>query len=354
MQVLVIGAGPTGLTAALTLASYNINCRIVERRTTPSEFSRAVGIMPATIDALKPLGVADTILSEAMPLRKIQLTRSGKTLLRLDNTTPEFRNRVIIGLPQNRTEEILRDALRESGVRVEYGVIAEKITTDARQATVQFSDDTTENYDWVVAADGVHSVVREQLGIAYLGHDLSGDWSIADVDVAGDFDPELVLLDVQAPGNEFTMILPIEPRRARIVSSTPDALAALSQPLEIANVRRTGAFRISVRQAETYHKGRVLLAGDAAHCHSPVGGKGMNLGMADAISAARAIVNDQVDKYSEERHRIGSSILKKTERARGILTSNNPFAKVVISAAAKMISSFPFVHRAFMRFLTQI
>ncbi len=354
MKVLVIGAGPTGLTAALELAAHGVNCRIVERRTEPSKLSRAVGIMPATIEALEPLGVAGAILSEAMPLRRIRLMRSGKTLMSLDNRSAEFRDNVIIGLPQNRTEEILRDELAARNVQVEYGLTVNGVTTDDQTATVRFSDNTTETYDWVIAADGIKSIARDQLGIAYPGLDLPGEWSIADVDVGGDFDPELVVLDIQAPGNNFSMVLPIESRRARIVSSTPDALAALTQPLEIDNVRRTGTFRISIRQAETYRKGRVLLAGDAAHCHSPVGGKGMNLGMADAVSAARAIINDQVDEYSEERHRIGVVILRMTEAARAMAMSNNPFAKAVIWVAAKAIHSLPVAHRTFMRLLTKI
>lgn len=354
MKTLVIGAGPTGLTAALELAANNLKCRIVERRTTPSELSRAVGIMPATITALKRLGADDMILAEAMPLRKIELLREGKTLMMLDNTSPKFKNRVILGLPQNRTEEILRDLLAKRGIYVEYGMSVENVETDNLSSTVQFSDDSTETYDWVIAADGIGSQTREQLGIAYPGIDLPGEWSIADVDVAGEFDPELVQLDVQGPKNRFLMILPIEARRARIVSSTPDALAAMNQSLAIKNVRRTGKFQISIRQAETYRKGRVLLAGDAAHCHSPLGGKGMNLGMADAVAAAQAVASGQVENYSAERHLVGADVLKKTEAARKIITSNSPVAKVLLWGVAKAISSIPAAHRTFMRVLTQI
>lgn len=354
MKTLVIGGGPTGLTAALELAAQNIKCRIVERRTEPSALSRAVGIIPPTIDALKRLGAGEPILAEAMPLRKIKLVRSGKALMRLDNTTPEFRDRVILGLPQNRTEEILRDALAEHGVHVEYGVSVEDTKTDDQSATVQFSDGSTETYDWVIAAEGTRSRTREQLGIAYPGIDLPGEWSIADVDVGGDFDPELVQLDVQGAGNSFLMILPIEARRARIVSSTPDALAVMNGSLKIENVRRTGKFQISIRQAETYSKGRVLLAGDAAHCHSPLGGKGMNLGMADAVAAATAIAMDQVDGYSAARHAAGAGVLKSTESARKIATSNSLAANALLWLVTQIVPSIPAAHRVFMRDLTEL
>ena len=354
MKVLVIGAGPTGLTAALALAKQNIPCRIVELRTKPSKLSRAVGIMPMTIDMLRTLDAADAIVSEAIPIRSIHLTRSGKTLMFLDNTIPQYRDRVIVGLPQNRTEEILRETLKEKGIDVEYGIAAENISTNVQSADVSFSDNTKQSYDWVIAADGVSSIVRKQLGIAYPGHDLPGEWSIADVEVSGDFDYETVQIDVQAAGNKFLMILPIEKRRVRIVSSTPDALAAMTLPLNIDKVRRTGAFEISIRQADTYQKGRVLLAGDAAHCHSPLGGKGMNLGMADAVAAVAAITDGTVASYSKERHALGAKIIKSTEGARKMVTSNNVLAKTIFGLTVKLIASVPFVRRKFMKNLTEL
>lgn len=354
MTILVIGAGPVGLMAALALANQNIPCRIVERRTTPSELSRAVGIIPETIEALLRLGAGEAILAEAMPLRKIEVSRAGKILMQLDNTGPVFRDRVIMGLPQNRTEEIMRDILAAKGVQVAYGVSVETLTTDDGRATVTFCDGSTEQYDWVIAADGVHSTARTQLGIAYPGIDLPGDWSIADVDVARDFDPEFVQIEAQGRGGNFLIVLPIEARRVRIVSSTPDALAALDRPIKIARVRRTGTFGISIRQAQTYRKGRVLLAGDAAHCHSPLGGKGMNLGMADAVAAVQAIVNGQVDSYSDQRHAAGRDVIMMTERARKVVASDALWARLLFSFVTGAISTLPLAHRQFMRALTSL
>lgn len=354
MKTLVIGAGPTGLTAALALVARGVSCRIVERRTEPSVLSRAVGIMPVTIDLLAPLAAAAPILAEAMPLRQISLTRAAKPLMRLDNRDSEYKDRVILGLPQNRTEEILRGVLAQSGVHVEYGLTVKHVSTDPEQVSAEFSDGSSETYDWAIAADGMKSKTREQLGIAYPGYDLVGEWSIADVDVAGEFNPELVMLDVQSADGVFTMVLPIERRRARLVSSTPDALAALVHRVDIENVRRAATFQISVRQAESYRKNRVLLAGDAAHCHSPLGGKGMNLGMADAVAAAHAITSGKVDAYSSERHRIGTDIIKVTEAARRVVTSDKLIAKMALTAATTAVSNLPFARRAFMKTLTEL
>ncbi|AWF81425.1 hypothetical protein BTJ40_11670 [Microbulbifer sp. A4B17] len=354
MDILVIGAGPTGLTAATALTSRGLKCRIVERKDSPSELSRAVGIMPATIDALRTLDAADPFLEEAMPLRKIHILRDERTLAYIDNSGNDFRDRVPLGLPQNRTEGILRDILAERGVEVEYGISVTNITTTPDRADVNFSDSSSGSFDWVVAADGIQSATRQQLKIRYPGTDLPNKWSIADVDLKGDFDPEEITLDLYGGEGEFTLILPIERRRARIASSTEDALATLRLPMKIANIRRTAAFKISIRQAETYRKHRVLLAGDAAHCHSPVGGKGMNLGMADAIVAATAIATESVDSYSTSRYEAAESVVRKTELARKLISSSNPLAKSALWLSAHCIASVPPVHRAFMRQWTAV
>lgn len=354
MKVLVIGAGPVGLSAALALIAKGIGCRIVEMRNAPSELSRAVGIMPETINSLSRLGAGDAIRAEGIPINRMTIKRGRKTLMSLDVTTGDLGSDVMIGLPQNRTEEILRDALRARGTHPEYGVTVTKVSTTEDKSTVGFADGSEHEFDWVLAADGINSTARTCLGIKYTGRDLPDEWSIADVDVSEPFDENGVTVYVQGDSNVFVMILPIERKRARIVSSTGDALAALPEQLNIKNIRRIGKFAISVRQAETYQKGRVLLAGDAAHCHSPVGGKGMNLGIADGIAAAHAIATGQTDGYSRARHAIGAKVMAASEAGRKVITSNNGLVKFGTSVSALIAGRLPAAQRMFMRKLTRL
>ena len=352
MTCLVIGAGPTGLTAALQLRALGVACRIVERRTAPSDLSRAIGIMPTSIKALTPLGAGDAIEREAMTLRKIAVSRRGQSLVQIE--APQNSRETLMGLPQNRTEEILRDALQDLGSAVEYGLAVNEVSTDEICAQIQFSDGTSAQYDWVIAADGVQSATRKQLGIAYPGFDLPGDWAIADVDVAGAFDPEKAQLDIQGDDNRLSMILPMEPRRARIVSSTSDALKGLPLAIDIAAIRRQATFQISVRQATSYQFGRVLLAGDAAHCHSPMGGKGMNLGIADAIAAAQAVASGDVDGYNAARHKVGKRVLNTTEMMRRMVLSNNWMAMGLAGGVGHLVSHLPMAQRWFLANLTRL
>lgn len=353
LRILVVGAGPTGLSAGLELARQGVIPEIVERRSEPSLLSRAVGILPETVDKWNDSGVTEAIRREAMPFRKFRFFRGSKLLMKLDFSAEEFRDRVVMGLPQNRTEEILREGLERRGGSVTFGREVVSVEPNEAGATVGFGDGDRQTYDWVIAADGVRSVVREALGIAYEGFDLDDEWSVADVDVEG-YDPEGFTAWIQESPGEFALVLPIEAKRVRIAASTSDALKTIPFPFEITHVRRTGVFQIAVRQAETYRKGRVLLAGDAAHCHSPVGGRGMNLGVDDAVAAANAILHGTVDDYSAERHAIGRDVLNLSEQGRKLVCAISPMIQVGTTLAMALIQRLPFLHRAFLKRLTTL
>jgi len=349
LEILIIGAGPTGLTAALEFARIGIIPKIVDKKTEPSEISRAVGIMPESIEKLRSTGVGETILREGMAFRKIEIHRGNKLLMSLDFSKSLER------MPQNRTETIMREALEKLGAKVNYGCTVIDVETSDKQATVRFSDNKSQSYDWVIGADGIESTVRMKLGIRYLGYDLSEIWSIADVELKGGYDPELISAWIQEENNgDFILVLPIELNRVRIVSSTPDCLKSLPINLKIQKIRRTGTFKISIRQAETYLKGRVLLAGDAAHCHSPVGGRGMNLGIDDAIAAVRSILDEKTFEYTKKRHEIGARIMKQSEFARKTIKSNKFLVKAFTGIALKLVHHIGFLQRALIRRMTRL
>ncbi len=356
MNVLVIGAGPTGLTAAVELARQGILPDIVERRSEASPLSRAVGIMPESIDKLRACGAADAIEKEAMNILKISINHGDKELLGINFKKNLSNERHMIGLPQNRTETFIAEALNNYGVNVQYGTEVTAIETTDKNATVSFSNDKTKIYDWVIAADGIKSVTRTQLGIDYPGIDLDGEWSIADIDVKG-YDPELVSIWIQDKVDNkgsFYMILPIEANRLRIVSSTPDTLSTLPIKLDIQNVRRTGKFNISIRQAVTYKKGCVLLAGDAAHCHSPVGGRGMNLGIGDAVAAAKAVIEGTTDQYTNIRHAKGKTVLQDSEDARKTIMSTNLLTQLTTKGVLALIGHSNTLQKMLLKKLTTL
>ena len=149
----------------------------------------------------------------------------------------------------------------------------------------------------------------------------------------------------------MVVVAPLEPNRFRIVSNTADALAALPLELNVTNIRRAGAFKISIRQAARYGGGRVFLVGDAAHCHSPVGGRGMNLGIADGAELARRMVEGGLAGYGEARHKVGKATIAGSEAARKLMTSRNPVTRFLVLAVFRTASFMPALQRQFAKII---
>lgn len=353
MKILIVGAGPSGLAAALELGRLGLSATIVDKRSEPSEFSRAVGILPETLSKLDHAGVAEKIRNEAIEIRNIDLHQNTKPILHLNFDRAGYKGHPMRALPQNRTEKFLRSGLDTYNMKVIFEREVLSVIALDHTTKVHFSDETEEEYDWVIAADGTRSVIRESLCIKYNGVDLDEEWSIADVYVE-DYPAQTFSAWVQIPPQDFVFVIPMEANRVRVAASTPDALATLPTPLKITNIRRQGTFRISIRQAETYKKGRVLLVGDAAHSHSPVGGRGMNLGIDDGIHAARAIAEDTTDNYSDARHKLGKSILDFSEFGRRSVTTNNMLTKIITRLVMFAAHHVPIFQRLLLKRLTSL
>ena len=152
-------------------------------------------------------------------------------------------------------------------------------------------------------------------------------------------------------GGRVVVVVPLEAERFRVVSNTEDALATLPLNMNIITKHREGQFNLSIRQASHYDMGRVFLAGDAAHCHSPVGGRGMNLGISDAVDLASRIATNDLNGYSISRHQVGAKTIAATERARRVLTSRSSLTRIMTTTACHSINLFPFLQRSLARIL---
>ena len=346
MKLLIVGAGPAGLTTAVELARRGIVGDVIDLRESGSGLSRAVGIMPASLDILRPSGVTDKLLAEGMKFRKVRIYRQSSLALALPLRISGAKGEFILGLAQDRTETHLRDVLSELGGRVRYGTELADLRQDANKVTVEMRDGATAEYDYVIGADGARSRTRGLLNIDFQGHDLPGTWSIADVDAEGWPNADALTL-CQLSGGDVAVVVPLEPERFRVVSNTGDALAALPLKLNVTNIRRAGQFKISIRQAAQYGVGRVFLVGDAAHCHSPVGGRGMNLGIADGAELARRMVEGGLEGYGEARHQVGKETIALSEAARKLMTSRNPLTRFLVLTVFRTASFTPALQRQF-------
>lgn len=148
---------------------------------------------------------------------------------------------------------------------------------------------------------------------------------------------------------DVLVVVPLETNRFRVIASREDALAALPLRMDIRRVRRRGSFTVSVRQVKRYQEGRLFLAGDAAHCHSPVGGRGMNLGIADAADLAQRLVAGTTDGYTETRHPEGARVIRLSERGRRMLNTESAMRRGAAIRALQLGAALPPLGRAMVR-----
>ncbi len=337
MKILIVGAGPTGLTAAVELARHGIIAEVIDCKDEASTLSRAVGIIPRSLNLLDPSGVSKRLLNEGIKIRQAKGYLDNKLTLTLHIQDAHPVHDYILALAQDRTEVALQDTFIKYGGTVRYKTALKELQQNDAYVIAQTKDGNKVKYDYVIGADGVRSTTRKSLGLEYSGFELPETWSIADVNAKDWPNPETFTFCLLSNGR-VVVVVPLEPDRYRIISNTENALATLPLDLNIINIKREGQFKISIRQVNQYGLGHVYLAGDAAHCHSPVGGRGMNLGIADAAELAQRMVDGTLSGYSESRHAEGAKIIAGSEHARKFLTSKNFITRLITKSGFRLIN----------------
>ena len=366
-QVVIIGAGPVGLTLAIELARFGVAVRIVDRTTERSDKSKALIVWSRTLELLERAGCSDAFVDAGLQVAAATVTSGANEIGRMDFGAIDSAYPYALMLPQPTTERLLESRLAALGVRVERGTTLTRFEQQEHGVVVSLRnadgvDDWVEAL-WMVGCDGAHSKVRELLDIPFEGKTLESTWAIADVRFAGTRASETEF-SIHWHADGLFAIFPLAPGRHRIVASTnrssaADTTAAPTVALmqSIVDTRGPGGltiedctwrstFRIDERMVADYRSQRVFLAGDAAHVHSPAGGQGMNTGMQDAFNLAwklalvclgRANGPALLDSYSVERVPVGEKVLADASRLTRMAMLAHPMAQGVRNFVAKRL-----------------
>ncbi|GIJ43862.1 FAD-dependent oxidoreductase [Virgisporangium aliadipatigenens] len=334
-EVAIVGAGPTGLALAGELRLAGIECRVLERRADEPNLTRAFAVHARTLEMLDGRGLADDLIPRGLTVTSVAPTPGAS--VRLDTVDSRYPMALIV--PQSGTEKLLTERALKLGARIDRGARVTGLTQNADG--VRLTVDTpagpsTVDATYAVGADGAHSAVRELSGIPFVGEQYATHIILADVKLAR---PPVETLFARRSPDGMVLFVPFgdgwfraiawDRRRDTVPLDVPVTHAELLESFTriagddfgMSAPRWSTRFLSELRQAARYREGRVFLAGDAAHVHSPVGGQGMNTGIQDAINLGWKLAAELrgrafpglLDTYQSERHPVGAGVLKLTD-----------------------------------------
>lgn len=365
-DVLIVGAGPVGLTAAIVLIQHGHDVTVVDRQAEGANTSRAAVVHPHTLELLEPYGVVDALVSRGVHTPTFTIRDRDDLLIAVPFSELPTRYPYTLMISQADTETFLLNQLEALGGKVVRPAAVTEIRQSADYAVATFTDGSQIRARYLIGADGMHSTVRDQTGIAFTGGTYGESFVLADVHLSGGVPANEVILYFSPAG--LVVVAPLPDGMYRIVATVdqaphnPDVAFVQSlldergpqtRPAVVEDVVWGSRFRVHHRVADEFRNERVLLAGDAAHVHSPAGGQGMNLGIEDAVVLAEQLSQvldagaDEalLDEYAAARRRTAGSVVAMTSRLTELATASAR-RRPIRNRLMRMAGKLPAVRRA--------
>lgn len=387
-QVLIVGAGPTGLVLALRLARHGVTVRIIDQNSGPGQASRAMAVHARTLEFYRQLGFGDTVVDLGIRIEAIHLREDGHDIAELpfkDIGAGLSPYPFVLAFPQDDHERFLVEQLHAQGVEVEWNTELESFTQDewgVRSVLRRDGERIACGTAFLCGCDGARSRVRESLQINFGGGTYDHLYYVADVKTDG---PPNVDLVGHLGANTFALMLPVRSRgMQRLIGIMPepktDPAAGHAEPtfedvrpvlepllgIKVAQLNWFSTYRVHHRVASQFRVGRCFLAGDAAHIHSPAGGQGMNTGIGDAVNLAWKLAQvlragahgALLDTYQAERLVFARKLVTTTDRAFQMVVSQGTGGQLLrnwlVPHVLPVLTGFSAARRTLFKTLSQV
>lgn len=355
-QVLIVGAGPSGLMMAHELMRFGLRPKIIEKDLERSPYSRAIGVQIRTLEIFKSLGLYEALASRAQTVGGVEIYAEGRKPVKIsiEQSSLEFVRPHIIDEPH--TEKVLENALQAMGLKVSRGVelLGLKQNQESVTASLKINDQIVEEeFAYIVGADGAHSMVRKSMANQFLGDAYEDAFILADATCSSSLAPDC--FRVFFKGKRFLAMIPMfGPNHYRLISvrrndlnkegpkPTIEEFKTLIKELlpfsfEIKEHSWVSRFFVQCRSARYYQAGRLFLVGDAAHIHSPAGGQGMNTGLQDSFNLAWKLFltikgrarPQLLESYQLERKPVGDFLIERTDRLFKFMVKSSIWARLL-------------------------
>ena len=377
--VLIVGAGPTGITAAIELKRLGMDVRIIDKSDHMARYSQALVVQARTLEQFQRYGLADKAIARGRKLHKAKFYSEGKLIVDFTLDRVESRYSFALFIPQTETEALLNSHMESLSVKTERKVELISLKQEPTlRATLRHADGQAEEVSprWLIGCDGAHSAVREMTGTVLEGARVGISFFLADAEITGADVPQDELSLHVSRGNvvflarltekvtRLIVALHEQPKfdsdRELTIEDLQGMVDRVGVQIQIRSAEWLTPFHVTDRQAKHYRVGNVFLAGDASHIHSPVGGQGMNTGIQDVANlawklaaVARGADDGLLDSYEEERGEVGKALLRFTRRGLKFATASNPIIEKLRDTLAPVVVLLPSVQRGAVGFVSE-
>jgi 2-polyprenyl-6-methoxyphenol hydroxylase-like FAD-dependent oxidoreductase len=360
---LIVGAGPVGTAAAMFLARGGVATRLVDKSTERSTQSRALAVNPRTLEILEPTGITAKIIDRGIPIDGACFWRDGKKFRQVDISLLDHKYKFLVALSQATSERFLEEELVRAGGRVERGteMVACRNTADGVEVELKNSAtgaSETVVAPWLLAADGAHSVARHQLNVDFPGSSFDHKWHLCDVPLRTTLAQDRAHIAFTEHGFLFIMRVVGDDELAtgdplwRVLGNSEDFMQIAERDLDLKAAAApiwSSSFHVAHRLNAQMQVGNVCFAGDAAHIHSPMGARGMNLGIEDAWVFAKLALDGRLQEYGGMRHPVDQGVVKRVEFFSRMVKGESAGSRAARLFAAGVLSRIPLLEKQILK-----